>query len=226
LRMPLNSIIGFSSLLLSGGPGTINVEQGKQLAIIREAGERLSALIEGVLDLSRLQAGNARLPCEPTPLRDMVLRIADTLRPQAIGRGLTLETEIGPCVAIAEPRRLEQVITILVGNAISCTLAGAVRVRCGTQDGVVAIAVEDSGPGLSAADQQLLFVPFSATQERAAAPGDAGLNLAIARRLVEAMGGGIWVDSEPGRGSVFTVRLDAADGDASTTGTAPEPPPA
>jgi PAS domain S-box-containing protein len=226
LRMPLNSIIGLSSLLLSGGPGTINTEQGKQLAIIREAGERLSALIEGVLDLSRLQADNAPLPCERTPLRDMVLRIADTLRPQATRRGLTLETEIGPCVAIAEPRRLEQVITILVSNAIRHTQAGAVRVQCGTQNGVVAIAVEDSGPGISVTEQQRLFVPFSATQQRAAAAGDAGLNLAIARRLVEAMGGGIWVDSEPERGNVFTVRLEAADGDASTTGIAPGLPPA
>jgi signal transduction histidine kinase len=179
-----------------------------------------------VLDLSRLQADNAPLPCERTPLRDMVLRIADTLRPQATRRGLTLETEIGPCVAIAEPRRLEQVITILVSNAIRHTQAGAVRVQCGTQNGVVAIAVEDSGPGISVTEQQRLFVPFSATQQRAAAAGDAGLNLAIARRLVEAMGGGIWVDSEPERGNVFTVRLEAADGDASTTGIAPGLPPA
>jgi PAS domain S-box-containing protein len=211
LRTPINSVIGFSSLLLAGGPGAINTEQAEQLAVIRGAGERLLAMIEEVLDISRLQAGNALLPREPTPLRDMVLRIVDKLRPQAIGRGLALEIEMGPCVAMAEPRRLEQVITILVNNAIRRTHAGAVKLQCSNRDGVIAIGVEDNGPGLSAEDQELLFVPFSPLQERDAAAGHSALNLAIARRLVEAMGGGIWVESEAGRGSVFTVRLEAAN---------------
>jgi PAS domain S-box-containing protein len=211
LRTPLNSIIGFSSLLLSGAPGAINEEQGKQLAIVRDAGERLLALVENVLDMSRLQATNVRLPCEPTPLRDMALRVADTMRAQAIGRGLTLETDVEHCVALAEPRRLEQVIMNLVSNAVKFTTVGGVTVRCRRKNRIIEIAVADTGPGIRPEEQHGLFAPFSPVKPGRSERDGNGLGLAISRRLVEAMGGGIWVESEPGRGSVFTVRLEAAE---------------
>jgi PAS domain S-box-containing protein len=208
LRTPLNSIIGFSSLLLSGAPGPINEEQCKQLSIVRAAGERLLALVDDVLDISQLQGTNARLPREPTPLREMALRVADAMRAQAIGRGLTIDTDVEHCVALAEPRRLEQVVTNLVSNAVKFTTAGGVTVRCRQRNRIVEIAVADTGPGILPEAQGRLFAPFSSVK-----PGHCGhgLGLAISRRLVEAMGGGIWVESEPGRGSVFTVRLEAAE---------------
>ena len=210
LRTPLNSIIGFSSLLLSGAPGPVNEEQGKQLVIVRRAGERLLALIEDILDISRLQAVDARLPLEPTSLREMVLRVVDTLQSQAIGRGLTIATDIGPCRAMAEPRRLEQVLTNLVGNAVKFTDKGGVTVRCRRVNDCVEIAIEDTGRGISAEDQQRLFKAFGQQQRAAPEHGEgAGLGLAISRHLVEAMGGTISVASERGRGSVFTVQLDA-----------------
>jgi PAS domain S-box-containing protein len=210
LRTPLNSIIGFSSLLLSGAPGTVNDEQEKQLTIVRRAGERLLAVIEDILDISRLQASETRLPCEPTPLRDMVLRVADAMRGQAIGRGIEIRTEIESCITMAEPRRLEQVVRNLVSNAVKYTEQGEVTIRCRQLDGRVEIAVEDTGCGISAEQQARLFVPFALLGSGEPGQPGAGLGLAISRRLVEAMGGSISVDSTPGQGSVFTVRLDAA----------------
>lgn len=213
LRTPLNSIIGFSSLLLSGAPGGVNEEQGKQLGIIRNAGERLLALIEDVLDISRLQAVDAQLPREPTPLRDMVLRVADALRPQAVGRGLKIHTDIEPCVALAEPRRLEQVVTNLVSNAVKYTDTGSVTVRCRRHEGRVEITVADTGIGIGPEELRRLFVPFAQLRRSDSGRDGTGLGLAISRRLVEAMGGSISVESTPGEGSVFTVRLDAAEVD-------------
>lgn len=210
LRTPLNSIIGFSSLLLSGAPGAVNDEQQKQLTIVRRAGERLLALIEDILDISRLQASDARLPCEPMPLRDMMLRVADAMRPQAIGRGLVIRTEIENCAALAEPRRLEQVVSNLVSNAVKYTDRGEVVMRCRRVDDRVEIAVEDTGRGMSGEELVRLFAPFAQLGRGQPGRPGAGLGLAISRRLVEAMGGSISVDSEPGRGSVFIVRLDAA----------------
>lgn len=210
LRTPLNSIIGFSSLLLSGAPGAVNDEQEKQLTIVRRAGERLLALIEDILDISRLQASGARLPCEPTPLRDMVLRVADTMRPHAIGRGLVIRTEIESCTVLAEPRRLEQVLGNLLSNAVKYTDHGEVVIRCRQTDGQVEITVEDTGRGIAAEELERLFVPFAQRGSGPTGQPGAGLGLAISRRLVEAMGGSISVDSEPGRGSVFSVRLDVA----------------
>jgi len=210
LRTPLNSIIGFSSLLLSGAPGAVNEEQGKQLAIVRHAGERLLTLIEDILDISRLQAVDAVLPREPVPLRDLVLRAVDTVRPQAVGRGLYLETDIESCAAMAEPRRLEQVLLNLLSNAVNYTAAGGVRVKCRRVDEHVEIAVEDTGAGISAEEQARLFIPFSQLKRSDSGREGTGLGLAISRRLVEAMGGRILVDSETGRGSIFTVRLDIA----------------
>jgi PAS domain S-box-containing protein len=212
LRTPVNTIIGFSSLLLSGGPGTLNEEQGKQLDIIRGAGERLASLIDDVLDIARLQSADARLPCEPVPLRDMLLRVAGAFRPQAAARGLSLETEVGSCMVMAEPRRLEQVLGNLVGNAVKYTDEGKVTLGCRCEGEVVEIAVSDSGIGIAPKDLDRLFVPFGQVDRAQAGRQGAGLGLAIARRLVEAMGGSIQVESEPGRGSRFTVVLPAVGG--------------
>ncbi len=212
LRTPLNTIIGFSSLLLSGGPGALNEEQGKQLDIIRAAGERLASLVDDVLDIARLQSADARLPCEPVPLRDMLLRIAAAFRPQATARGLSLETEFGNCTVLAEPRRLEQALGHLVSNAVKYTDEGGVILACRCEGEVVEIVVSDTGIGIAPGDQERLFVPFGEVGRGLSGRQGAGLGLAIARRLVEAMGGGIRVESEPGRGSRFTVVLQAAGG--------------
>jgi PAS domain S-box-containing protein len=213
LRTPLNSIIGFSSLLLSGAPGTMNEEQGKQLAIIRDAGARLLALIEDVLDISRLQAVDAQLPREATPLNDMILRVAEVFKPQAASRGLSLTARVEPCMALAEARRLEQVVTNLVSNAVKYTDTGSVTVNCRRVQDSVEIAVEDTGPGISPEELRRLFVPFAQLKRSDSGREGTGLGLAISRRLVEAMGGTIEVDSEPGRGSIFKVRLEAVKRD-------------
>lgn len=210
LRTPLNSIIGFSSLLLSGAPGPLSKEQSKQLGIVRAAGERLLALIEDVLDMSRLQAVDAQLATVPVKMRETVLRAIDALVPQAASRGLVLRTEIESCTALAEPRRLEQVVTNLVVNAIKYTNSGEIVVSCRQRDNHVEVAVRDTGIGISREDQRRLFVPFARLNRADAGPDGTGLGLAISKRLVEAMRGRLQVSSDPGAGSTFTIRLEAA----------------
>jgi PAS domain S-box-containing protein len=209
LRTPLNSIIGFSSLLLSGAPGELNEEQGKQLMIVRSAGERLLALIEDVLDIARLQAAGARLPREPVELRDLVVRVVEAFRPQANMKPIGLHAEIGPCVVLAEPRRLEQVLTHLISNAVKFTTQGQVTVRCRQLGGVVEIAVADTGPGIGIDERPRLFTPFDQLGRGDSREEGIGLGLAISQRVVAAMGGSISVESEPGHGATFIIRLDA-----------------
>lgn len=210
LRTPLNSIIGFSSLLLSGAPGELNEEQGKQLMIVRGAGERLLALIEDVLEIARLQAAGARLPRETVELRDLVVRVVEAFRPQATAKHLALQAEVGPCAALAEPRRLEQVLTHLVSNAVKYTAQGGITVRCRRRADVAEITVADTGPGIGIQDRPRLFTPFSQLGRRDDGQDGIGLGLAISQRLVVAMGGSIGVETEPGHGATFTIQLDAA----------------
>jgi signal transduction histidine kinase len=139
-----------------------------------------------------------------------VLRAIDALVPQAASRGLVLRTEIESCTALAEPRRLEQVVTNLVVNAIKYTDSGEIVVSCRRRDNHVEVAVRDTGIGISREDQRRLFVPFARLNRADAGPEGTGLGLAISKRLVEAMRGRLQVSSEPGAGSTFTIRLEAA----------------
>ncbi len=213
LRTPLNAIIGFSSLLLTDGASELSDEQRKQLEIIRSSGHQLLVLITDLLDISRIEAG--RLELQPAALRlsEVLGQQCEAVKLQIAERELVL---CGPVcdksmVVLADASRLRQVIDNLLANAIKFTDRGTIRVAAEAVQGVARIVVEDTGIGIRAEDQHKVFDLFS----RGSRPTDparegAGLGLAICKRLVEAMGGTIGVESSPGKGSRFWFTMPLA----------------
>ncbi len=211
LRTPLNSVIGFADLLASGLPGPLNEEQLKQVRMIGEAGRHLLALVNQVLDLARIEAGHLDLSFEDLDARDLVSQAVETLRPQADAKGLALESVLPPEPVLlrSDRTRVLEILINLVGNAVKFTDAGEVRLTLETRDGVVSFVVSDTGPGIDPEDADHVFREFtqgSRSGRRQAVPG-AGLGLAISRQLAEALGGVIELESEPGHGATFTLRL-------------------
>jgi len=218
LRTPLNSIIGFTGVLLQELPGPINEEQRKQLEIVRRASRHLLALINDVLDISKIEADEVRLESRDYDLAAVVREAAEMVEPRAHEKSLGFRLEISEGLehAVGDAHRLRQVLTNLFGNAVKFTPTGEVTVTAAIEPqssplpaakGAVArIDVADTGIGISAADQAEIFHPFSqiGTQDNPAVEGT-GLGLAISRRLARLMGGDIFVRSEPGMGSTFTL---------------------
>lgn len=210
LRTPLNSIIGFSGILLQGLAGPLNEEQKKQLGMVSESAGHLLALINDVLDLSKIEAGQLRLADEPFDLAASIERATRILRPVAEAKGLAIETEIAPEVGWmrGDSRRMEQVLLNLLSNAVKFTERGRVRVACTLQGDLVAIRVTDTGIGIRQEDQGKLFRPFTQLETGLARQYEGtGLGLSISKRLVEMMGGTMHVESEYGRGSTFSVAI-------------------
>jgi len=220
LRTPLNSIIGFTGVLLQELPGPVNEEQRKQLEIVQRASRHLLALINDVLDISKIEADELRLESRDYDLAAVVMEAAEMVQPKAHEKklGFRLEISEGLEHAVGDAHRLRQVLTNLLGNAVKFTHTGEVTVTAGieletsplpdTEGGVARIDVGDTGIGISADDQAEIFHPFSqiGTEENPAVEGT-GLGLAISRRLARLMGGEILVHSEPGKGSTFTLYL-------------------
>ncbi len=221
LRTPLNCIIGYSEAMIQGLDGPLTPDQTQSLARIADSGRRLLRLIENILDLSRIEAG--RLEIAPCPVR--VETVAEAVLHQArtlVGdRPVALELRPHPHTpqAWADPDRLTQVLFNLVGNAIKFTPQGRVWVEIRPAGaGRVEVGVGDTGPGIAPDDRDRIFQKF--VRGTAAGADGAGLGLAICRELVERMGGTIWVESEPGRGSTFRFVLPAAEGEIDADGRA------
>jgi PAS domain S-box-containing protein len=210
LRTPLNAIIGFSALLLDGLMGDVSEEQRKPLAIIKESGQQLLELIKGILDVTNIEAGNIRVDSVPMHLQPLIAEQCDALRPQAIARGLELRhaEPAENVVVLADRLRVGQVVRNLLDNAIKFTDAGHVEVRTSISGGMARVEVADTGIGIAADQQSRIFARFERIEDPAARirPGS-GLGLDICKRIVEAMGGAIGVDSEPGHGSRFWFTL-------------------
>jgi PAS domain S-box-containing protein len=210
LRTPLNSIIGFSGILLQGLAGPVNAEQHKQLGMLCNSAEHLLALINDVLDLSKIEAGQLQIERESFDLGAAIRKVVDGVRPQAERQRLALELVIAPEVASirSDQRRVEQVLLNLLSNAIKFTDAGLVRVEAARDRDAVCVRVTDTGMGIKDDDKDKLFRPFSQID-----PGitkrheGTGLGLSICKRLVELLGGQIWVTSEWGKGSTFGFEL-------------------
>ncbi len=213
LRTPLNSIIGFTDIVLQELSGPLNDDQRKQLAIVHESARLLLDLINEILDLSRIEAGRLQLNVEPFDLRDLLERRVQALKPQSDAKGLTLDCRIDPCVGIirSDARRVAQIITNLVSNAVKFTAIGGVTLTARASGPAVTIEVRDTGPGIPAGDMANLFRPFmqGADAQRRHREGT-GLGLVISRHLARALGGDIEATSEPGQGSAFVVTLPAA----------------
>ena len=211
LRTPLNSIIGFTGILLQELAGPLNPEQRKQLEVVRTSSRHLLALINDVLDLSRIEAGGLKVRSERFDLRAAVERAAAAVRPMAEQKQLALEVALAPALgeAVGDPRRVDQILLNLLGNAVKFTARGAVTVTGQVAGGRACVTVTDTGVGIAADDLQNLFTPFRPGSARG--QEGTGLGLVICRRLAELMGGSIAVSSELGKGSVFTLTLPAAE---------------
>ena len=212
IRTPMNAIFGFSQLL---GRRVHDPKALEYVRAIRSSGQALLALINDLLDLSKIEAGRLELHRLPTDLRDLVDSTLSVFAEPAAGKGLRLTADVDPFLpraVVLDPHRVRQVLMNLVSNAIKYTDRGGVRVHVGAtpRDGQrvdVEIRVEDTGVGIDPAQHVAIFEPF----HRVVGEGDriegTGLGLAIVRRLVELMDGRIAIDSAVGRGATFSVRL-------------------
>ncbi len=210
LRTPLNSILGFAQLMLRAEDGELSERQRRYAGHIEGSGKHLLALINDVLDLSQVEAGQMSIRIEKVVLNSFLQIAIDRVLPLADTKGLELGIAPGPRLEVdADRRRLDQVLMNLLSNAIKFTPAGGwVTVVAREAEGWVCVDVSDSGPGISAEDQERIFRDFVQLEPGSQndQPGT-GLGLALSRRLLDLMGGRLTVLSELGRGSVFTIWL-------------------
>ncbi len=210
LRTPLNSILGYAQLM--GEDAGVPPHRKHAVHVIKRGGEHLLSLIEGTLDIARIEAG--KLTLEPKPMRfaDCIHEVAAMFELQAAGKGLGFAFEAQgnlPEVVRADEKRLRQILINLLGNAIKFTAQGRVTLRARYAREMAHIEIEDTGPGLSAHELEQIFEPFARGQaiSSVGSASGAGLGLTIAKMLTDLMGGEMTAQGTPGKGSVFRVRL-------------------
>jgi signal transduction histidine kinase len=212
LRTPLNAVLGFSQVLRERLFGEVNEKQEEYLDDIITSANHLLALINDVLDLSKVEAGQLELELEPFSLREALERGIVMVRERAMTDGVHVALTEAPDgeVVTGDARRVRQVIFNLLSNAVKFTPAGgAVEIRAAHVDGEVRVTVTDTGPGIAREDHERIFEEFQQTAAGVEQREGTGLGLALSKRLVELHGGRIWVDSELGRGSTFVFTLPA-----------------
>jgi signal transduction histidine kinase len=212
LRTPLNAIIGFSQVLRERMFGEVNKKQEEYLDDILSSGNHLLSLINDVLDLSKVEAGQVELEVAPFSLRGVLESGVVMVRERATRDGVhvALALPLDVDVVTGDERRVRQVIFNLLSNAVKFTPAGgAVDVRAAQLNGEVTVSVADTGPGLAPEDHDRVFEEFQQTEAGVEQREGSGLGLALSKRLVELHGGRIWVDSELGKGSTFAFTLPA-----------------
>jgi signal transduction histidine kinase len=210
LRTPLNAILGYTELIQDAVYGEPPEKMVAVLERISRNGKHLLGLINDVLDLSKIEAGQLVLSLDAYSLRDVVHGVYSAIEPLAVNKSLTFKVEMAPDLppGRGDERRLTQVLLNLVGNAIKFTDQGAVTIKASAENGDYTLAVRDTGPGISEADQAKLFQEFQqADNSITKAKGGTGLGLAISKRIIEMHGGKIWVESRPGQGSTFSLKL-------------------
>ena len=215
LRTPLNAILGFSQLLRGEVYGDLNAKQEEYLDDILTSANHLLALINDILDLSKVEAGQIELEVAPFSLREALERGVVMVRERATKDGVSVALEAYPEVDIVsgDERRVRQVIFNLLSNAVKFTpQGGTVDVSAVRVNGEVRVSVADTGPGIAPEDHDRIFEEFQQTDAGAAQREGTGLGLALSKRLVELHGGRIWVDSELGKGSTFVFTLPAREG--------------
>jgi signal transduction histidine kinase len=215
LRTPLNAIIGFSALLAEGVPGPLTAKQRRHVGHIQTSGQHLLAVINDILDLSKVEAGKMTLTLQPVDLGQVVQESLTLVRGEAAAKGLRLEAAVPADLppVLADRIRLKQILSNLLSNAVKFTPeAGAVTVGARAAEEGLAIWVQDTGVGIAPEDQERIFREFEqADNSLGRQHQGAGLGLALTRKLVELHGGRVWVESAPGQGSAFTFTLPAAE---------------
>ena len=210
LRTPLNGIIGFSELLYDGKLGPIPENQVDVLGDILSSARHLLQLINDVLDLSKVEAGRMDFHAEPCLIETLALEVRDVIRPLAGKKGLHLMLEVAPgLTASIDSGRFKQVLYNYLSNAVKFTGAGGkITLRIAPKgEKMFCVEVEDSGIGIGADEVPRLFQEFAQLPNSRQAEQGTGLGLALTRHIVEAQGGSVAVESEPGRGSVFSAIL-------------------
>jgi len=209
LRTPLNSIIGFTGIILQGMSGEINAEQRKQLGIVKNNARHLLALINDIIDVSKIESGAIELADEAFDLSALVRETSQALANAAAGKNLTLSLQAPPLLVIhSDRRRLKQILINLLDNAIKFTDVGGVAIELTLHESRLLLSVRDSGIGIDTQHQHRLFQAFS----QIAPPSGqvhqgTGLGLYLSQRLAHLMGGEITLTSAIGVGSCFTLTL-------------------
>jgi len=210
LRTPLNAILGYTELMADGAYGEPSEKMLGILQRLEANGKHLLGLINDVLDLSKIEAGQLVLELSDYSVQDIAQTVRSTLEPLAADKKLAFKVEMAPELppGHGDGRRLTQVLINLVGNAIKFTDAGEVAIKAEAKNGSFHVSVRDTGPGISSADQARLFQEFQqADNAITKKKGGTGLGLAISKRIIEMHGGKIWVESQPGQGSTFAFTL-------------------
>ncbi len=210
LRTPLNAILGYAELIMDGVYGEAPEKIRDVLDRVEKSGRHLLGLINDVLDLSKMEAGQLTLSLSDYSLEQVVQTVYTAVESLAAERRLTLNMAVMPELPVGrgDERRLTQVLLNLVGNAIKFTEAGEVRIEARAADDAFVVSVSDTGPGISEEDQEKIFEEFQqADTTSTRKQGGTGLGLSIARRIVGLHGGRIWVKSAVGSGSTFTFTV-------------------
>jgi GAF domain-containing protein len=210
LRTPLNAILGYTELIADNIYGEVPERMREVLERVDKSGRHLLGLINDILDLSKIEAGQLALALAPYAMDGVAQTVATQVGALAAEKQLGFEVVLAEDLPIGQgdERRLTQVLLNLVGNAIKFTDAGKVVVRVGTSADAYVVAVTDTGPGIAEGDLEKIFEEFQqADTTRAKAKGGTGLGLAISRRIVEMHGGRLWVESTLGQGSTFSFTV-------------------
>ncbi|PKL76725.1 MAG: hypothetical protein CVV27_08820 [Candidatus Melainabacteria bacterium HGW-Melainabacteria-1] len=210
LRTPLNSIIGFTGILQQQLAGPLNPEQIKQMGMIRNSARHLLSLINDVLDISKIEAGQLDVVIKPFDMRSSIEAVLSSIAPMAEIKGLSFSVEIGVGVGtiVSDKRRVEQILMNLLSNAVKFTEHGEIGIICKIAGEDLVTNVRDSGCGIRAEDMTKLFEPFRQIDTGITRQHEGtGLGLSISKKLVMLLSGTIGVESEWGKGSVFTFSL-------------------
>ena len=229
LRTPLNSVIGYAQLL--DDDPALPAHRRQAVSVIRRGGEHLLSLIEGTLDLARIESGKVSLAVTTMHLREAIDQLADLFELQASAKGLRFVRDVDPALpqwVRADERRLRQILINVIGNAVKFTDRGVVTLRIRHEREMAYFEIEDTGPGIAAKDLERIFEPFargtargSLVRDGVADGGGTGLGLTIAKMLTDLMGGEMTVHSTPGVGTRFRIVLFLAEQRAGAAAVAP-----
>ena len=209
IRTPLSGILGMSHLI---GQTRLTAEQKNYLAGMRQSGHALVQLVDDLLDFSSIEAGRFQLRPSEEPVRPMLESVVEMLSPRAHEKGIEIGSFVSPEVPgllLYDASRLRQVLYNVVGNAVKFTHAGGVFLETTLDRDAVVIRVTDTGPGMNAEEQARIFEEFEQTGSAAQRSGGTGLGLAISARILREAGGALTLESIPGKGSTFTIRMPA-----------------
>jgi signal transduction histidine kinase len=210
LRTPMNAILGYTELMADGIYGGVPEPMRDVLGRVEASGRHLLGLINDVLDLSKIEAGQLTLTLADYSMKEVVDAVVAAVEALVAEKRLRMVVDLAPELPTGrgDQRRLAQVLLNLVGNAIKFTEQGEIAIRVGSGAGLFTVAVSDTGPGIAPADQERIFEEFQQADASTTRPkGGTGLGLAIARRIVAMHGGRLWVESAVGQGATFRFTM-------------------